>query len=182
MSTEDRHGPDGLNEDPAKAADRLQGDSQAPAPTKRSPLNLNSVTPQSRNIVPARIEIRYERFVGTSSARAADAVIQSGANCGLKNPLPAALELYPGASEERVLHGVPRDEQNNTWLNLNWYDQGRRFRASFRHLLALLKITIPNGTRMIINVAADHDPELGPCVKLWWETDCFVPIDSPDSD
>lgn len=181
MPTDDQNGRPLPQVDPAKAAASSQPAQPIPAAAKRlKPLDLSLGTAKPKNIVSARIDIRYDGSVGNSSILAANAVIEIARKCGLQSPLPAALELYP--EPDRVLRGVPKDERNSAWLNLDWYDQGRRFRANFRQVLALLKITIPHGTRMVINLAADQEEELGPCLKLWWEDDCFVPIDHPDEE
>lgn len=183
MDTDDRKRPDLLDEDPAHAAASLQPDCQIPAATDLGqPLDLSLVPIQPKQVVSARIGIRYDGYVGTASTLAASTVIECASQRVLKNPLPTALEMHPGAVDERVLRGVPKDEYSKAWLNLDWYDHGRYFRANFRRLLTLLKIKIPKGTRMVINLAVDQDERLGPCIKLWWDSHCFVPIDSPEED
>lgn len=181
MDTGDQKRPDLLNEDPANAAASIQPECQVPATADLgNPLDLSQVPAQPKHVVPARIGIRFDGYVGTASTLAASAVIECASQRVLKNPLPAALEMHPGASDERVLRGVPKDEYSKAWLNLEWYDHGRYFRANFHRVLTLLKIKIPKGTRMVINLSVDQDERLGPCIKFWWESNCFVPIDSPE--
>ncbi len=175
MSTDDQN-----RDDLTKTAASSQSVPHLPAAS--GPLDLSTVSAHTRRVVPARIDVRWDQYAGNSSTLAADAVITVAGKCGLKNPLPVALELYPAPGEERTLRAVPKEEQSEAWLNLDWYDQGRRFRSSFHKLLTLLKINIPRGTRMLINVAADHDQDLGHYIKLWWDQDAFLPINSEDGD
>lgn len=100
----------------------------------------------------------------------------------LCSPLPAALEIHAFPGEVRTVYGVPKPEKLEGYLHLDWFDQGRRFRTKLRALLAALEIKVPRGTRMVINVKADSHPKLGPCIKLWWEENCFVPIEEKEEE
>ncbi len=179
MSADDRR-----REDPTKdlANTAASSHSVPQAPATPSPLDLSKVGAHPKTVAPASIRVRWDSAMGRATLLAADAVVNAAGKAGLKSPLPVALEIYPVPGEERALWGVPRESQSPAWLNLEWYHQGRHFRADLRQLLALLKITVPQGTRMVVGVAEENVANIGPCVKLTWDDDSFLPINVDDDD
>jgi|GEM_PF-6256848 len=187
MSPDNLNRADQLTVESLKSAASVEGTPQLPTTSTHTqptaspgPFDLSQVTLPS-NVGPSQIEVR-RGFTGKPSSRAAEAVIEVAAKSGLPNPLPAALEIHPVPGDSRALHGVPKAERNDAWLNLNWNSKGRSFNCTFRRLFTLLGINVPKGTRMLINVAVDQHVQYGPCLKLWWDKEAFVPVNTQEQD
>lgn len=144
-------------------------------------LDLSAVPTRTQNMAPARIVIPYTGYKGFSTTLGAEEVQGVAKARKLESPNPVSMALIPVEGESSTLLGIPTMESNPAYLELEWIDQGRRFRSNFMALLQAKRIRIPQGTKLAISLASVEDPKLGPCVQLSWAGDCFIPI-QPEPD
>lgn len=143
--------------------------------------DLSDVTTRSGNVTTPRITVSWDSNTGLGSVLAAvELAAATNGTPGIETPRPAAVKLHNFSEERQTLYGVAKAEWQEGYLKLEWFDQGRRFRTNLLAMLTKLKIKVPKGTRMVINLKATTHPTLGACVKLWWVEDCFIPINEQE--
>lgn len=139
--------------------------------------DLSTVETQTQSTVSPRITIHYSGYTGNSSALGAREVQTAAAKRPLESTLPKALILVSLPGEARALQGIPTLESSPAYLELDWFDEGRRFRTNLMALLQGKMIKIPKGARMVIDIMYENHPKYGHSVRLSWGERCFVPID-----
>lgn len=147
-----------------------------------SPVDLSTVNTESRRLVGPRLTIPWDSSVGLSSTKGAEESKKAAQACKLSSTLAASLKVHQDDENPTAIYGIPWPDQSPANLNLEWLEQGRRFRTNLAAVLRLKKINIPKGSRMLINLEQIVHPKLGPCLRLWWDKDCFIPIKYQDDD
>lgn len=139
-------------------------------------LDLASVPVRTRNMNDPQFAILFTGYVARSTTLGAQEVSEAAVARNLESPTPPALALHASEEAGNVLYGVPTMEKSDSHLLLEWEDKGRKVRTNMMHLLQAKRIQIPANTRMIIKIEHVKHAKLGPCVKLSWDSQCFVPI------
>lgn len=168
---------------PEQARELPAAGQQAPSDVNSSTfLDLTTVTTYSRNVAEPRFTISWRGNVGLSTVRGAEEVQKAAKARNLPSPTPSALIIHRDEQESTTLYGVPTLENHPAYLAIDWTDQNRGMRANFQGILQAKKITIPQGTKMVIKLEHVEHKVHGHCVKLSWPGDCFVPINELGED
>lgn len=139
-------------------------------------LNLAAVPVRTRNMTDPQFTVHFKGYVARSSVLGAVEISEASGARNLASPTPPALEIHASEESGNVLYGVPTMEKSDSHLLLDWEEKGRRVKTNMIHLLQAKKLQIPADTRMVIRVEHVKHATLGPCVKLSWTSQCFVPI------
>lgn len=111
------------------------------------------------------IIVRDRSYTGVFSAIAGELIGDLAEALG-QSRKPAALDLYESKTEPADVVAVPAPEANADNLLLEWFEKGRRTRSDLGKLLASRQIDVPQGSRLVIELAPDQDPDLGQVIRI----------------
>ncbi len=144
-------------------------------------MRLGDVKAHPRNVVQARFRIPYNGYTGKSSILAAEEISRTSVAVGLEVPTPVGLQLHRDTTSPTSFYGVPVKTKEEADLLLEWKST-TLCTINFIAFLQALKITIPAGYNMMIDVKQIQHAELGHCVQFSWGADCFVAMSEAEED
>lgn len=145
-------------------------------------VDLSKVTIKPKQLAGPKITV-HKGTRGKSTVEGADMFKETAAKRNLESPLPASVAVAAVPGEPMAVLGIPTLNTSPSHIELKWDKHAELFRCNLNRLLTLKKIRIPSRTRLVINLEQVMHPKHGPCVKLWWNEDSFVPIaDRPKSE
>lgn len=128
-------------------------------------LKLGSVEVLPKNLVDASIHVDADGYVGQIRALGIKLMDQvSRARIGQEKP-PHLLVADHAKNAGDVI-AVPVMKETEHTIAIDWYNEGRSAKVNLAKLLTLKAITIPDDTRMVIQLYAETDAKLGPCIGL----------------
>lgn len=161
----------GSQDDPAEQVEQVQPVEQAAGDL----LDLSQVMIRLTQLAGPKLTV-HKGMRAVSTVEGADLFKETAARRNLASPLPASMAVAEVPGEAMAVLGIPTLTTTPSQIDLRWDKQAELFYCNLRRLLTLKEIRIPKRTRLVINLDPVMHPTHGPCVKLWWNEDSFVPI------
>jgi|GEM_PF-5533250 len=174
MATESKAVPKAGDGEAKKKGKALTSDA---IPMDSGFIDLSQVSEKDEDEKGSKMTI-HTGYTAKSTIEGADTVKAAATKQNLASTMPAALNLAPVPGEARQFYGIPTAKATKSNLNLTWAKDGRTFRSDLRRLLRLGNVNRPSRTRMVLHLDPAEHPTYGPCLKIWWDEQSFIPIAS----
>ena len=150
----------------------------AEQPKKQSrELDLSQIRHYKKNVSAANLQIAWTAYIGKASLKGTE-IIGAAALAQNLTTKPPYLKVIRSHRFPGDLCGVPTAEESKSHIPITWAGKGRTPRLAMPELLAAENVVIPRGTKMVISLYLEQDPEYGACVGMKLKEAEFQPIRS----
>jgi hypothetical protein len=146
-----------------------------PAPAQASRLlKLGEVKYVPRNLVGAVTTVDYTGNTGIVRALGVEAIDDVSRGHNIQEKAPFLFFADHKTNPDDVI-AVPSLVETPDTIPIDWLEKGHVAKLNFAKLFTMKKISIPAGTRMVIDLYEETDPDYGPCVGMKLMAAQFVP-------
>lgn len=126
-------------------------------------IQLDSIQAVNKNYKGAKLVINSDGYVGVILALGCE-LIDDTANVRGLPAKPAYVTFADSSTHPGDVVGIPANEKGPNQIAIQHSEKGSKMAMNWSKLLFLKGIQIPEGTRMIVQMYPDNDPEYGPVV------------------
>ena len=140
-------------------------DNANPIPESDRTVRLSQIDFTPRNYLDANVTVDGRGWTAKTSWNGGKLISQTGLAQGT-GPAPTHLRVVKSEKNPGEYVLVPTNEASSDYIAVEWYNKGRFARFHFGKLLALKKMQIPKGTRMVATLFPETDSEFGNVVGI----------------
>ena len=138
-------------------------------------LALSQVKVYKKNVVEAAVQVSWREHVGEANLRGTEIIAAAALAQGL-TARPSHLLVIRSHRFPGDVCGIPTAEESEDNISVTWSEQGRIPRLAMPKLLTAEQIAIPRGTKMVISLYLENDPDYGACIGMKLKEAEFRPI------
>jgi hypothetical protein len=152
-------------------------DNNIQVPENDRTVRLSEVDFSPRNYVDANVSVPARGWMAKTSRNGGKLVSQTGVAQGT-GAAPTHLRVVRSETNPGEFVLVPTNEESTDHIAVQWIDQGRFAKFHFGKLLALKKMQIPKGTRMVATLFPARDSQYGNVVGVILNEVEFVAVET----
>lgn len=137
-------------------------------------LKLSEVKFYPRNYSDAYVRVDSDGYTGESTVKGAE-LVDEVSLAQHNKAKPTDFLVADSAKNPGDVICVPMMGGGEDYIELTWISKGRAFKLNLAKLLTLKEILVPEGTRMVISLYQDDDPDYGPVVGMKLKGAAFEP-------